>query len=101
MAHDEDTLHRLERALEAHRQALDELEQALLAELRSRSSQNGHQLLSIQDVCRELGMGKSWVYQRIRNGEIPSIQLGRNIKVRRQALDEYLSRQSYQPPGEE
>ena len=46
-------------------------------------------------------MGKSWVYQRIRTGEIPSLQLGRNIKVAREDLEEYLSKQRYQPPGDE
>jgi excisionase family DNA binding protein len=40
-------------------------------------------------------MGKSWVYKRIRSGEIPSIKLGHNIKVRREVLEEYLQSQTY------
>jgi len=39
-------------------------------------------------------MGKSWVYTRIRSGEIPSVTLGHNIKVRREALEEYLQSQA-------
>jgi excisionase family DNA binding protein len=92
----DDTLHRLERALQAHRRALQELEDALLAELNTRS-RDGDELLSIQDVCQELGMGKSWVYHRLRSGEIPSIKLGRNIKVKREDLEQYLRAQRFQP----
>ena len=52
-------------------------------------------LLSIPQLCQELGMGKSWVYKRIRSGEIPSVRLGNNIKVRREALETYLQSQTY------
>src|ERR687885_1354521 len=47
-------------------------------------------LLSIQQVGEVLGMGRSWVYQQIRSGQIPSVQLGGNIKVRREDLEEYI-----------
>jgi excisionase family DNA binding protein len=33
-------------------------------------------LLSVQEVGEVLGIGRSWVYQQIRAGEIPSMQLG-------------------------
>ena len=46
-------------------------------------------------------MGKSWVYQRIRSGEIPSVKLGGTIKVRRQDLEAYLQSQTYHPQEEE
>ena len=55
----------------------------------------GVQLLSIPQLCQELGMGKSWVYRRLRGGEIPSIRLGRTIKVRREELEQYLERHHY------
>jgi excisionase family DNA binding protein len=54
-------------------------------------------LLAIPDVCQELGMGKTWVYRRLRSGEIPSVKLGRSIKVRRVDLEEYLEKHRYQP----
>jgi excisionase family DNA binding protein len=57
-------------------------------------------LLALPDVCQELGMGKSWVYRRLRSGEIPSVKLGRSIKVKRADLEEYLEKQRYQPSGE-
>jgi excisionase family DNA binding protein len=34
------------------------------------------QLLSVSDVCELLGMGRSWVYQQIKNGHMPSVKLG-------------------------
>jgi excisionase family DNA binding protein len=48
-------------------------------------------LLSVQEVCEVLGMAKSWVYQQIHDGELPSIKLGGSIKVERTDLEEYLS----------
>jgi excisionase family DNA binding protein len=96
MPDDTDRLERLKAALKAHRQALDALEDALLAELESLTNHNGaggHQLLSLKEVRQELGMSKGWVYQRIRSGEIPHVKLGHNIKVRREDLEAYLQAQ--------
>jgi excisionase family DNA binding protein len=47
---------------------------------------------SILQLCQELGIGKSWLYRRLRSEEIPSIRLGRSIKVRRDELEQYLQR---------
>src|SRR5918993_4333769 len=95
-----ESLKELKEALQAHHQALENLESALLefeqsisgeATLRSQEQQGaGMQLLSIPQLCQELGMGKSWIYRRLRSGEIPSIRLGRTLKVRRDELEEYL-----------
>lgn len=60
----------------------------------------GSDLLSIPEVCQELGMGKSWVYRRLKSGEIPSIKLGHNIKIKREDLERYLESQRYQPSSE-
>jgi excisionase family DNA binding protein len=35
-------------------------------------------------------MGKSWVYRKIRSGDIPSVKLGGAIKVSRADLDGYV-----------
>jgi len=103
-------------ALESHHRSLEELESALIEfedaltgrEERPERPQaqqgeaGGHlDLLSITDVCQELGMGKSWVYRRIQSGEIPSVKLGRNIKVRREDLEGYLEAQRYNPTAPE
>jgi excisionase family DNA binding protein len=105
----------LRQALEAHHRSLQELdsvlirfEEALLGGREERPERpqaqqgetgggGGLELLSITDVCQELGMGKSWVYRRIQSGEIPSVKLGRNIKVRREDLEGYLEAQRYSP----
>jgi excisionase family DNA binding protein len=102
----EHALNQLKQALQAHHQALKNLESALLefeqsisgeATLRTQEDeeQRGVQLLSIPQLCQELGMGKSWLYRRLRSGEIPSIRLGRSIKVRRDELEQYLQSHHY------
>ena len=48
------------------------------------------QLLSVSEVGELLGMGRSWVYQQIRSGEVPSVQLGGSVKVKREDLEEYI-----------
>ena len=102
------SLERLRQALEIHRQALEELETALLEfedALREGMPEarggRSFELLSIAEVCKTLGMGKSWTYRRIRSGEIPSVKLGRSIKVKRSDLEEYLEKRRYQPTSEE
>jgi len=100
----EHALKQLKEALQAHHQALEKLESALLefeqsisgeATLRSQQERHGVQLLSIPQLCQELGMGRSWIYRRLRSGEIPSVRLGRTIKVRRDELEQYLESHHY------
>jgi excisionase family DNA binding protein len=102
----EHSLKQLKEALQAHHQALEQLESALLefeqsisgeVSLRPQEEQQraGVQLLSIPQLCQELGMGKSWIYRRLRSGEIPSVRLGRTIKVRRDELEQYLQSHHY------
>ena len=108
----------LRHALEAHHRSLEDLESALVEfqealggqqeerrqerpQVQQQGAEGSLDLLSITDVCRELGMGKSWVYRRIQSGEIPSVKLGRNIKVRREDLEGYLEGQRYQPTTSE
>ena len=63
---------------------------AAAGEERLAYSEPGEELLSIPEVRQRLGMGKSWVYQRLKSGELPSVRLGGNFKVRRQDLEEYI-----------
>ncbi len=107
---------RLKQALENLRQALEETEGVLLEldetffeeeeeekkHVRGTQERRGQEdLLSVMEVCQELGMGKSWVHRRIKIGEIPSIRLGNNIKVRRKDLEEYLESSRQNPLYEE
>jgi len=109
----------LRRALRSHHHSLEELENTLIRfeealgiqeerqerpqarQVEEAAGGGGLDLLSITDVCQELGMGKSWVYRRIQSGEIPSVKLGRNIKVRREDLEGYLEAQRYNPTASE
>ena len=101
----DDSLRRLKQALRTHREALEELESTLLefeeavnGEDQERPQERkGLELLAMPELCQELGMGKSWVYRRLRSGEIPSVKLGRSIKVKRADLEEYLENHRYQP----
>ena len=105
-------LQRLKAALEAQRHSLQEPEDALVeygATLPNEDDASQHpasangqdddelHLLSIDEVCNTLGMGKSWTYRKLKSGEIPSVKLGRSIKVKRQDLKEYLEGMRYQP----
>jgi excisionase family DNA binding protein len=109
---DERSLRKLKQALQAHHRALEQLESALVefeeniteeATLRPQQEQQrgSVQLLSIPQLCQELGMGKSWIYRRLRSGEIPSVRLGRTIKVRRDDLDRYLESHHYPARAQE
>ena len=108
------SLQQLREALEALHQALEGVESALIefeeealaegesgeqekAQQRSQSSATAFELLSIPEVCQELGMGKSWVYKQIKSAQIPSVKLGHNIKVKREDLEQYLESQRYHP----
>ena len=107
--HEQRALEQLKEALRAHHQALEQLESALVefeesisgeAALRLQEDgeqRGGVQLLSIPQLCQELGMGKSWLYRRLRSGEIPSVRLGRTIKVRREELEQYLQSHHHPP----
>jgi excisionase family DNA binding protein len=96
-----DSLQRLKQALEELKSALLEFEQALNGRSSKDPQSRGPELLSIPEVCHSLGMGKSWVYRRIKSGEIPSVKLGRSIKVKSEDLEGYLESQRYQPAEEE
>ena len=104
---------RLKQALENLRQALEETEGVLLEldetffedeqekqHVRGTQERRGQEdLFSVMEVCQELGMSKTWVHRKIKSGEIPSIRLGNNIKVRRKDLEEYLESSRQHPPG--
>jgi excisionase family DNA binding protein len=97
-------LAQLRRALENHHRALEELESAVLefeeaveGRALNRPEARDSELLSIPQVCQYLGIGKSWVYRRIHNQELPSVRLGRIIKVKRSDLEQYLEDHRHRP----
>lgn len=101
---------RLKQALDNLRHALEETESVLLEldgtffeeekeQVRHTQKRRGQDLLSVMEVCQELGMSKTWVHHNLKSGEIPSIRLGNNIKVRRKDLEEYLESSRQHTPG--
>jgi excisionase family DNA binding protein len=113
VAQKETSLQQLRQALDDLRQALEGVESALIEFEEQALGEGGQQgaqrlqrggtdfeLLSIPEVCQQLEMGKSWVYKRLKSGEIPSIKLGHNIKVKREDLEQYLESQRYQTDAE-
>jgi excisionase family DNA binding protein len=102
-------LQQLKQALEDHRRSLETLESALLVfeeaiegqSLERLPARAGVELLSIPEVCQELSMGKSWVYRQIKSGGLPSVKLGRSIKIKRQDLEEYLESHRHSSTSEE
>jgi excisionase family DNA binding protein len=95
------TLNDLRQALEGFESALLEFEETLEGEEQERfQAHKSLDLLSIPEVCQELGMGKSWVYKKVKSAEIPSVKLGRTIKVARRDLEGYLEDRRYRPLAE-
>ena len=48
---------------------------SLPEEQRPEEEQRGLGLLSMSEVCEELGMGRSWVYRRLKASGVPSYEL--------------------------
>jgi excisionase family DNA binding protein len=48
-------------------------------------------LLSVADLARELGVGRTTAYSLLWSRAIPSMKLGRLRKVRREDLEAYLA----------
>jgi excisionase family DNA binding protein len=106
MAHDDrdETLKRLQQAFEVQRRALQALEEAMLQGFEQQSRDGDHRLLSVQEVSEQLGMGRSWVYNQIKSGELPHVQLGGTVKIKREDLEQYIQRRhrySSSPTSEE
>ena len=89
----------LKQALGSCRSALEEFESALL-ELEETPDENGEapkrspngqnlRLLSLAEICRELGEERTVVYRRLSSGEIPALKLGNALRVRQADLQEY------------
>lgn len=47
-------------------------------------------LIDADAVAEMLGMGRDWVYAEVRANRIPHIRLGRYVRFRREAIEEWL-----------
>ena len=51
-------------------------------------------LLSVSEVAKMLKVNRNFVYKIINNGELEAVKIG-SIKVREEALNEYINRNVY------
>lgn len=49
-------------------------------------------LLTIEELCKELGIGRSKAYQLLKDKKIPSGKIGRRILIRRSDMEQYIDR---------
>ena len=55
-------------------------------------------LLKAQDVAAILNVSRSFAYALMQSGQLPSVRLGRSIRVRPTDLDDYISRSLSKDP---
>ena len=52
-----------------------------------------HEYLKVPEVASELRIARSRVYELVGEGEIPSVRIGRSVRVSRKELDRWLEGQ--------
>ena len=55
-------------------------------------------LLSVSEVAKMLKVNRNFVYKIINNGELEAVKIG-SIKVKQEALDNYIERRVYNGKG--
>lgn len=60
---------------------------------------SGPWLLESRDVARLLGIGRTKTFQLMASGELPTLRLGRCVRVPAAALQEWISRSTSFPTG--
>ncbi|MGF1472110.1 MAG: helix-turn-helix domain-containing protein [Rubrobacteraceae bacterium] len=57
-------------------------------------SQEAREFLSLKEVQELLGIGSTKAYELVAKGKIPSIRIGRAIRINRRELDRWLDEQT-------
>ena len=52
-----------------------------------------HEYLKVPEVARIIRVARSRAYELVAEGEIPSIRIGRSVRVSRRELDKWLEEQ--------
>ena len=47
-------------------------------------------LLEAEDVARLVGMSKDWIYAEVREDRIPHVRLGRYVRFRAEAIENWI-----------
>lgn len=53
---------------------------------------NYQDVLDIKDMCQILRIGRKTAYKLLQTGEIPYRKIGRNYKIRKEAIINYLEK---------
>jgi putative molybdopterin biosynthesis protein len=48
-------------------------------------------LLTVREVARRLSLGRATTYPLVQRGELPSVRIGRAVRVPAQALDRWVA----------
>ncbi len=56
--------------------------------------QDAYEILTPEDVMEELPVGKNAVYNILRSGELKGFRVGRNWKIPRKAVEEYIDKKT-------
>lgn len=51
-------------------------------------------LLTVEDICRELGIGRSTAYKLLKKKKIKSCKIGSRLVVKKEALERYIEKQT-------
>ena len=62
--------------------------------------QNEPLFLTIEEVAHRLGMGRSWVYERVLFGDLPSVKLGRARRIPAESVNAFADRITAEQIGE-
>jgi excisionase family DNA binding protein len=49
------------------------------------------ELLTVPEAARRLSLGRATTYQLVRRGELPSVRVGRAVRVPARALDAWIA----------
>ena len=59
------------------------------------SQMNVPDLMSVKDLMKALGIGRTKAYELVRNGEIGSVKIGRTIRIPKSIFVDYINRLCY------
>jgi excisionase family DNA binding protein len=54
-----------------------------------------HEFLKVTEMAQELRIARSKAYERVADGTIPAVKIGRSVRVRRKELERWLEGQRY------
>lgn len=58
-------------------------------------------LMTVKEVAEYLGLAEGTIYQKVSKGQIPYVKLGRNVRFRKDDIDEWVVRVDAESKGED